>query len=228
MGTVGRRYTRKNYDGMRFNHIVVVRRDHRDERGEYWFLCRCDCGTEFLLRQGSLKHKKSCGCMRQEMNRMQATRHGGKYERLYKVWDGIKYRCNNPNSPEYENYGGRGIKVCDEWKTDYAAFRKWAMENGYDPNAPKMKCTIDRIDVNGNYEPNNCRWGDERLQSNNRRKNKRLTIKGETHTVAEWSRISGVGSKTILYRLKTGWIPEDAIFTPPDRNNRREDHAAKD
>ena len=222
MGKLGTRYARVNYDGMRFGYLTVIRRDHRLDDGTYMFLCKCDCGNEFYVRQGNLKHKKSCGCMTQELNRKQATTHGGKYERLYKVWDGMKYRCYNPNCPEYNKYGGRGIKVCSEWRYDYAAFRKWSYENGYDPNAGHMQCTIDRIDVNGDYEPSNCRWATPEMQANNTRYNHRLTIDGETKTVSEWSRISGVGSKTILYRLRAGWNEKEAVFKAAEPRHKRE------
>ena len=209
----------KNYDGMRFNHFVVLKRDHK-EGYRWFFLCKCDCGNEFLVDGSGLKLKKSCGCLRQEMNRQHATTHGGRYERLYKVWIGIKYRCNNPNCHEYEKYGGRGISVCPEWM-DYATFRDWSYEHGYDKDAPKMECTLDRIDYNGNYEPSNCRWTDPKTQSNNRRNNRRVTIDGETKTISEWSRVSGVGKETIRNRLEHGWSEEAAVFTTPNRGNKK-------
>jgi hypothetical protein len=220
-------FKKKNFDGMRFGFYTVIRRDHKLNDGSYMFLCRCDCGNEFYVRQGNFKSTKSCGCMKLELNRKQATKHGGKYERLYKVWDGIKQRCYNTKCPEYDKYGGRGIKMCDEWRYDYSAFRKWALENGYDPNAKHMQCTIDRIDVNGKYEPCNCRWAPPDVQANNRRCNHRLTIDGKTKTVTEWSKISGVGSKTILYRLKNGWNEKDAVFTIPEVRHRREKNIKK-
>ena len=205
---------------MRINYFTVVSRSYKLNGGQYMFLCKCDCGSEFLVSGCNLLHRKSCGCKTEEINRNHATKHGGRYERLYKVWVGIKYRCNNPNSPEYDIYGGRGIKVCEEWERNYAAFRKWALENGYDATAKRNECTIDRIDNDGDYKPDNCRWTDERTQSNNRRSSKYLTIDGERKTVTEWSRVSGVGPKTILYRLRNGWEVKDAVYMVPDRGSK--------
>ena len=96
--------------------------------------------------------------------------HGGINDRLYEVWGSMKKRCNNPNDKSYKNYGGRGIKVCKEWNENYLSFKKWAYKNGYDENAPHGECTIDRINVNGNYEPNNCRWISNAEQQKNKRK----------------------------------------------------------
>lgn len=210
----------KNYDGMRINNFVVIKRDYK-EKGKWVFLCKCDCGKEFHVGHSSLMRRKSCGCLTWEMNHAHAIKHGGRNERLYKVWDGIKYRCGNPHAPGYERYGGRGIKVCPEWQTDYAAFRKWSLENGYDENAPTGECTLDRIDVNGDYEPSNCRWANMTVQSNNRRSNVRLTYNGETKTIAEWARVSGVDRKTIEHRVRNGWSAEGAIFTKPSKGNKR-------
>lgn len=211
----------QNFDGLRFNHLTVIRRGYK-ENGKWTFLCKCDCGKEVYIRAGMMKKKYSCGCMTQQRNREQATKHGGRYERLYKVWDGIKYRCNCPRSKNYKNYGGRGIKVCPEWESDYTVFKKWSFENGYDPNAPKGQCTLDRIDVNGDYEPSNCRWATPTQQANNTRRNVHLTYNGETKTIADWARVSGVDRKTIEYRVRNGWSAEGAIFTKPDKRNKRQ------
>jgi hypothetical protein len=117
------------------------------------------------LREGSIK---SCGCLEKE-NRLEAnTTHGGASTRLYGVWLGIRKRCFNVNEPAYPNYGGRGITVCSEWN-DYSKFREWALKSGYDKNAPRGKCTLDRINVDGNYEPSNCRWVDMKVQRQNQR-----------------------------------------------------------
>lgn len=211
----------KNFDGVRFNHITVIRRDFK-KKGQWYFLCRCDCGNEIYVSISNLRNKTSCGCMTPQIRSDCQKKHGGKHERLYKVWDGIKFRCNSPSCKNYKAYGGRGIKICPEWKTDYAAFRKWAYENGYDDKAPKGQCTLDRIDVNGDYEPSNCRWANVVTQANNRRTNVYLTYNGEKKTIADWARVSGVPRKTLEHRVRNGWSTEAAIFTKPDRRNKRQ------
>lgn len=122
------------------------------------------------------------------------------------IWDSMKKRCCNPNEPAYKNYGGRGIKVCNEWLNSFFAFREWATENGYSDDL-----SIDRIDVNGNYCPENCRWVDAKTQCNNRRNNHAITFMGETHTISEWSKITGIHQDVILYRIKAGWDVERAL-----------------
>lgn len=133
--------------------------------------------------------------------------------RLYGIWTGIKTRCFNPNDKKYHVYGGRGISLCDEWKSDFKSFAKWSLENGYEENL-----SIDRIDSNKNYEPSNCRWTDMKVQQNNRTNNHLVILNGETHTVMEWSRIIGVNHRTICNRLKKGYSPEQAL-NPSIMNN---------
>ena len=139
-------------------------------------------------------------------------KHGEIKTRLYKVWNTMKQRCNDPNGKEYHRYGGRGIRVCDEWLT-YTNFRDWAMENGYDKNAAYGKCTLDRIDNDGNYEPSNCRWISLAEQCNNRVSRHTYTYRGETLTISEWSKRTGIAFHTLFYRIKKGW-DENTIFTP--------------
>jgi hypothetical protein len=143
-------------------------------------------------------------------------RSGGKPTRLYNTWLNMRERCRNPKNPAYQHYGGRGIEVCAEWD-DYEKFRSWAMVNGY-----KNNLTIDRINVNGNYCPENCRWATVREQQNNRRNNHIVEVDGVIHTISEWARIVGINPATIRRRLKK-WTAKDAIFTPvgmlPERRN---------
>lgn len=126
----------------------------------------------------------------------------------------MRRRCCNPKDDGYKNYGGRGIKVCDEWLNDYSAFRTWAYNNGYDETLPKGECTIDRVDVNGDYCPDNCRWANKETQANNTRRNRKVTLNGETKSIRQWIRILGIGKSTVYYRIKEmGYTPEQALTT---------------
>ena len=129
----------------------------------------------------------------------------------------MRNRCYFENDVNYENYGKRGIAVCVEWRDSFEAFRDWAMENGYNPNAPRGKCTIDRIDVDGDYGPSNCRWVDIATQANNRRNNRYVTIGGVTKTVTEWCRETGIKSHIAYWRMKSGWEPSRAVTEPYNR-----------
>ena len=134
--------------------------------------------------------------------------------RLHGVWSKMKERCYRKKNKSYEDYGGRGISVCDEWLYSFQAFAEWAIENGYDENADFMKCTLDRIDNNGNYEPSNCRFITIKKQCNNRRNNRFLTLGDETHTISEWGDMVGINPCTIQKRLKSGWSVRKALNTP--------------
>lgn len=142
------------------------------------------------------------------LNQRQVT-HNGSNDRLYGIWINMKHRCNNPNDPRYYDYGGRGITVCNEWLHSYENFKDWSMRNGY-----TERLSIDRINVNGNYEPSNCRWATNKEQQNNMRSNRLLTYLGETHTVSEWAEITGINKSTISKRIdRSGWSIERALTT---------------
>ena len=130
--------------------------------------------------------------------------------RLYKIWDNMLQRCNNPNNTHYSFYGGKGITVCECWK-DFLQFKEWAERSGYADNL-----TIDRIDGNKGYSPDNCRWVTRKEQSNNIKTNRRFEARGEIHTVREWAEITGINPNTITKRLNLGWIG-DKVLDPPDR-----------
>lgn len=161
--------------GQHFGRLTVISRasDYVAPNGDHhvMWLCQCSCGNTTIVDTGALVkgHTKSCGCLhRENLSRGNKT-HGGCHDRLYKVYYNMKNRCLNANSQDYKYYGGRGITICNEWLKDYVAFRQWAYSSGYDKDAEHGKCTLDRIDVNGNYEPNNCRWVDMATQCRNRR-----------------------------------------------------------
>lgn len=165
----------KDLTGHRYERLTVISRgeDYTSPKGEKHvrWICRCDCGNECLVDSNDLVrgHTKSCGCLHQETLSSGYLIHGGRKDRLYGVWANMKDRCYNPNNTHYKYYGERGIAICEEWKDNYACFKEWAYQNGYDDLAPRGECTIDRIDVDGNYSPTNCRWVDMATQSQNRR-----------------------------------------------------------
>lgn len=133
--------------------------------------------------------------------------HGLRRTRLYRIWANIKTRCLNANDPHYEKWGGRGITICNEWKDNFKAFYDWAMSNGY-----RDDLTIDRINNDGNYESNNCRWIPHAEQALNKRTTHKLTYNGETRSCAGWEKHLGIGKNVVLTRYKKGWSIEECLF----------------
>lgn len=162
--------------GKTFGRLTVLREAPKNRsatgRSQRMWLCRCSCGNEKVVFGEKLRQGRtlSCGCLHEDIIKTarDQTTHGESRSRLHTVWAGMLKRCRNPRHHQYANYGGRGISVCPEWYS-YEAFQDWAMSSGYDPEAPRGVCTLDRIDVNGNYEPSNCRWVDMKVQASNRR-----------------------------------------------------------
>jgi hypothetical protein len=163
-----------DYTNQRFGRLVVIERNGSKNNRVVW-KCKCDCGNvvDVVSQDLTRGHTQSCGCLFLETQTKRLTKHNGTHDRLYIVWQDMKKRCENPNNKSYKYYGARGIKVCKEWH-DYSVFKEWAYNNGYDDKAKKFDCTIDRINVNGNYEPNNCRWVDMKVQNANRRNKKEV------------------------------------------------------
>ncbi len=195
--------------GERYGRLTVIAQAERSADNRVRFLCRCDCGNERVVIAKHLKsgNTKSCGCYKHDQGVMANTTHNMRKTRLYRIWAAVKYRCTNPNSHGWYKYGARGITICDEW-LKFEPFRDWALANGY-----RDDLTIDRIDVNGNYEPSNCRWATNYTQSNNRRNNVYITHEGVTHTLKEWADITGVNYYTMHNRYKAG-KPASEILAP--------------
>lgn len=219
----------KDITGMVFNDWTVIAEYGRSKSGSATFLCRCACGAERIVEGRSIRTgtSKGCGCKR-VMNALEASKkvtvkHGGRHERLYSVWNGMKDRCNNPGSKFYPRYGGRGIKVCTEWDESYATFREWATTHGYNSNATKYECTIERLDNNVGYSPDNCVWTTQKKQCNNRSSNHMVTFGGASHTLSEWSEITGIRKDTLLKRLcKYGRSVERALTELPRKYSRKQ------
>lgn len=202
--------------GQKFGRLTVIEMAGRSKSGRVLWRCKCDCGNEKIVKGVELRKGCvcSCGCLHKDVmakvNRQTKTTHGGVHSRLYSIWRGMKKRCYCENSEAYHNYGGRGIKVCDEWKESFENFMKWAMQSGYD-----AKLTIDRIDVNGDYTPQNCKWSTTREQQLNKRNNHLLTMNGVTHPISKWAEITGISKNVLLDRTKRGWDDEKTLTTPP-------------
>lgn len=205
--------------GKKFGRLTVIKKDHLGSHGDTMWLCKYDCGNTKVISGHSLRMGRtlSCGCYNKEL----ITTHGESKTRLYGVWIGMKTRCYNKNSNNYSLYGGRGIKICDEWQK-FENFRNWAMVNGYNPNAEYGECTIDRINKNGNYEPSNCRFVSMGIQDLNRRSNidfrdpdnKYISKLGDGYVrMSEVARQNNIPYSTIYGRYKTGKYDIDDIFS---------------
>lgn len=168
------------------------------------YLCECECGKRKKVLKNHLLDgtSKSCGCFKKK------NRPTDIHTRLYTIWGNMVNRCTNPNNPAYANYGGRGINVCDQWR-NFHEFKKWSMNNGYDDSL-----SIDRINNDDGYNPENCRWADCFVQSNNTRRNRWISYDGESHTVGEWSKILNIPYKDLHARIQRGWSIDRAFNQP--------------
>lgn len=190
--------------GKKFNYFTVIKRVADRNRAPYW-LCRCECGTEKEIEGGNLRSNRirSCGCAPGNYK----VKHGMCKTAEYKVWQGMLRRCTNHNDKRYAQYGGRGISVCDRWRS----FENFYADMG---DRPSDEHQIDRENNDGNYEPGNCRWATRTQQCRNKSANVMLTIGSETLCAAEWAERSGVSHARIRHRLRLGWSSEDAVFLP--------------
>lgn len=178
------------------------------------WLTQCDCGNQCLAPTGSLLggNKISCGCVHNRRNKATT-----KYRKLYGVWAGMLRRCENKEYEGYANYGARGICVCKEWH-DFQNFANWALKNGFKENSKRTECTIERIDNNGNYEPNNCRFATQKEQNNNTRRNYTVAYDGKEFTLTELGEKFHISIPMLAYRLSAGWSIERALTQPSQRS----------
>ncbi len=197
--------------GKTFGRLTVIKRAENGKGGHTRWLCQCECGNKTISQAPDLKsgHTQSCGCLSKEKAAKTLTKHGKYGTRIYNIWWSMKARCNNPKNISYSRYGGRGIKVCDDWDTSFEKFEKWSLESGYDDSL-----SIDRIDNDGDYCPENCRWASRKEQSNNTRRNRYVEYNGELRTIAELSEEYGINYATLEKRLALGWSVETAVTTP--------------
>lgn len=192
--------------GQKFGRLSVLGFSHTTHKFEAFWKCLCDCGKTVCVSAHHLRSNatKSCGCLQKERTSETHRKHGDSGGRLWNTWNHMKQRCSNPQNKAFSRYGGRGIKVCREWEESFEAFKDWALSNGY-----SEELTIDRIDTNGNYEPSNCRWATAKEQNNNKRNNVLVSYNDQTHTLQEWSEITGIPHETLRRRNIQGKIGPD-------------------
>lgn len=201
----------------KFGMLTVIGKAGHNRHGQLMWECICDCGNKTIVIGQNLRRgmTKSCGC---SSHLPKTKTHGMTGTVLHNKWLNMKSRCYNPNNKRYNRYGGRGIKVCEEWEKDFMSFYNWAMKNGF-----KESLTIDRIDNDGDYCPENCRFSTPKEQANNRSKNKLYEIKGKTKTLSDWCSEYGIEYNTVAFRLKKGVDIENALSKnykrkSPERN----------
>ena len=200
-----------------FGKLLVLQRVENDKQGQPMWLCKCECGNYTKVRGYDLRRlgTKSCGCWHGKI-------HGLHSHRLNGIWDNMKQRCFNSTNINYKNYGGRGITVCEEWKDNFVSFYDWAIKNGY-----KEDLTIDRIDNNGNYCPENCRWASMEEQGNNKRCNKIVTTSFGTMTIKQLSKISGISYPTLITRYNLGIRDNRILFEGNYSSEKRKKRVAQ-
>lgn len=199
--------------GRKYGRLVVTKVSHKTHSGTYWF-CKCDCGNTIkaIINHLNNGHIKSCGCLKKENAKKSFTIHGLYKIPEYRAWIGMKSRCYNHKTKGFKNYGGRGIKVCNRWLNSF--------ENFYSDVGKKLfsKASIDRIDNDKNYSPNNCRWTDRVTQNNNKR-NSFLTIDNVTKKLKDWFYEYNIKPITYHNRINRGWSKKEAMITPVRKHN---------
>lgn len=193
----------ENYIGATFGRLTIediIFIEQKNKKRKY-FKCKCSCGKEHITRADNVLNGRtfSCGCQRNDHNKGKNYKHFGAGTRLWNIWSGIKQRCKDPNCKCFKRYGGRGIAICKEWENDFSAFRDWAYQNGY-----RKSLSVDRIDVNGNYCPDNCRWATAKEQCRNRTNNHLISYNGKTMCITEWAEYLGINKGTLTSGINRG------------------------
>jgi len=199
--------------GQNFGRLRVNSYAGRISANNQWN-CTCDCGALCRVAGGNLRsgHTLSCGCLHREASSAAAKTHGRTKSAEYRTWAAMKSRCQDPSASSFQNYGQRGITVCSRWNNSFEMFL------GDMGPRPSKNHSIDRRDVNGNYEPTNCRWATAKEQANNKRNNRWLTINGKTRTLQQWADAAGLDRSVIVSRVQAG-ISGEALLAPSDRHN---------
>lgn len=202
-----------NLAGCVFNRLTVIEKTSQRKYGKVLWKCICSCGKEKLVNTSQLLNGsiKSCGCMHNEIMQNMINvgknnkKHGQSFSRIYNIWAGMKSRCSNPKTKFYHRYGGRGITVCVKWANSFEIFKDWALKHGYAENL-----SLDRIDNDGKYSPDNCRWVTQREQANN----KECTYHYQGKSLADWAKELNIKHRTLRGRLERGWSWEETVTTP--------------
>jgi len=196
--------------GQKFGRLTVLFLCKERKNGHRVWCCQCECGKITFPKGIQLYsgRTQSCGCYGREQVSKRNRTHGGSRTRLYDVWIHMIQRCHNPDNKQYKDYGGRGIYVCERWRMSFAAF--WE-----DVGDPPEGMQLDRTDNDGGYTPTNWRWATRRTNTNNTRRNRRMEWRGETHTMSEWSRITGIVLQTLYKRMNAGWTKDEMFTVPP-------------
>lgn len=202
-----------NLIGQRFSRLIVIKKSENDKWGQSCWLCNCDCGQKVIVRNQSLKsgHTKSCGCFNIDQSIAANLTHGhtlnNRMSNTYNTWNHMIQRCTNPKNHQYLKYGGRGIMVCERW----GKFENFLEDMG---EPPTKGHSIDRIDNNGSYYKENCRWATQKEQNRNKRNNYLVTHNNETRCLAAWAEKTGIHRNTIEKRLSLGWSARRALTEP--------------
>lgn len=199
-----------DFPGKKFNSLTVKAKSGKNRFGQTLWMCVCDCGKITTVTSANLKRgsKKSCGCLKHVAPSLRLNSHGMRGHALYVTWKNLRVRCYAKKSFAYPDYGGRGITICERWRTSFPNFLADMGEK------PSPAHSLDRIKNDGNYEPGNCRWATAKEQGSNKRNNIVITISGISKIAAEWSAESGLNADCIIARFQRGW-PADRLLSPP-------------